>query len=694
MKLIKIQFYAIPLVLAYCLIYCSEPLDALSPAPAETTWANIHTVEDVYQAYPEQMDGLLSALNLGYPGLESVNQAYQQKDMVTALSALLTHYRQGNNAQHLRIDLPAPTSATIPSAETILTNVFTIQNVAGKVPYKDDGHRDWYYKGPNNDREWAWLSNRHSQINSVLSAYFETGNPKYAEYIDLFLKDFIIASWPYPATKSSTSVWRGLEVAARAKVWSRIFYGLINSELMSPATRLLMLSSLPDHAHYNRNFHGRNNWLTMEISALATVATNFPEFAKSGAWLEYSIDTMTDSMVEQVYPDGVQTELTSHYHNVSLRNFELFQEICDNAGKTLPDFYHQTIESMYRYIAHAMRPNGNRILNNDGDLGSDRERIMKGAEKFNNLQWEYIATNGTSGTLPADGPSWFYPWAGQMISRSGYEPEAHWSFFDVGPWGSGHQHNDKLHLSISAYGSDLLVDAGRFAYTGEVAEKFRQYARSTTGHNTILIDGQGQEPDIRVVEQPLSTDHYRITEDFDFAWNSYNQYQGIEGAVHSRAMMYVRGHYWIVVDRIQISEPKTIEALWHWHPDCEVEKRGDHVLSNNNSRGNLEIIPVGENDWTIDFISGQEVPEIQGWYSVEYNKYEPNVAAVYKTEATSDQVYTWLLIPFQQVVPEITIQKYSIVQDGVQIEIEHSDQGRWALFIPFDDSNLAELDHN
>ena len=107
---------------------------------------------------------------------------------------------------------------------------------------------------------------------------------------------------PYPGVKSSTSVWRGLEVAARAKVWSRIFYGLINSEYLSPATQLLMLSSLPDHAHYNRNFHGGNNWLTMEISALATVATNFPEFKKSGEWLDYSIETMVESMKGQMEP--------------------------------------------------------------------------------------------------------------------------------------------------------------------------------------------------------------------------------------------------------------------------------------------------------------------------------------------------------------------------------------------------------
>ena len=692
MKHFKIQLYGIWLVLGCCLIHCSEePLNALNGNATKMTWYDISTVEELNEAYPDQMQALLSSINLDFPGLELVKQAYQRQDMVEALTALLSYYQQGNNAQHLRKAQPPPGNETVPAAETILTNVFTIQNVPGKVPYKEDGHRDWYYKGPNNDKEWAWLSNRHSQINTVLSAYFETGNPKYPGYIDLFLKDFIIASWPYPGVKSSTSVWRGLEVAARAKVWSRIFYGLINSDLMSPATRLLMLSSLPDHAHYNRNFHGKNNWLTMEISALATVAANFPELKQSDQWLDYSVQTMTASMKEQVYPDGVQTELTSHYHNVSLRNFELFKQICDNAGKELPDFYHQTIASMYQYIAHAIRPNGNRILNNDGDLGSDREIIMKGAESFDNKQWEFLASNGASGVVPPDGPSWFYPWAGQLISRSGYDKMAHWSFFDIGPWGSGHQHNDKLHISVSAFGRDLLVDAGRFAYTGAVAEKFRPYARSTQGHNTLVFDGMGQKPDTRVVEQPLSAKHYRITEDFDYAWNSFDQYQDIEHVTHNRALLYVRGHFWVVVDKIQTDRPRKVEALWHWHPSCQVEQLENAVVSSTNQPGNLQVIPVESDHWNIDFIEGQEVPEIQGWYSVEYNKYEPNTVAIYSTETSTDQTYTWILLPFERVAPKINISQYAIVNEGVKISVEHPEQGHWDLFVPFADSNLVEL---
>ncbi|MGC9353736.1 MAG: alginate lyase family protein [Mariniphaga sp.] len=647
-------------------------------------WRKIKSVEDICNAYPNEMKKMLAEFNPGYPGMEKVKTAWESGDLVNACAELLEYYKSCNNALHLRKDLPEKSDRTEATADTILKNVFVIQNVRGQVPWGDDGHRDWYWKGPNNDREWAWLSNRHSQINHVFNEYLETGNPKYAEYIDLFLRDFIIKSMPYPAQKGSESIWRGLEVAARAKVWSRIFYGMLNSEYLSPATRLLMLSSLPDHAHYNRNFHGGNNWLTMEMTALATLATNFPEYKKSEEWLDYSIEAMVASMKDQVYPDGVQTELTSHYHNVSLSNFELFKEICDRANKPLPEFFNQTIEDMYFYIAHAVRPDGNRILNNDGDRGSDRERILKGAQKFNKPDWEYIATNGQSGMNPSDEPSYFFPWAGHLISRSGFDKDAHWSFFDVGPWGSGHQHNDKLHISIAAYGRDLLVDAGRFAYTGEVAEKFRPYARGSQGHNVLLIDGKGQEPGPRLAEEPVSKKHWLITGEYDYAWNSFDKFIGLEGeCVHTRRFFYVRGDLWVVVDDVKTDLPRKIDALWHWHPECDVAVDGNRVFTQNEI-GNLQVIPVGEQDWKITFVKGQEEPEIQGWYSEEYNKFEPNVASIYSTNIESDSRFVWVLFPSEKVETGIQAEIISESSKEIKIKVWNERNDHWVIDVPLE----------
>lgn len=660
---------------------------SLSPLPgsAQNKWKQLVSVEDICRAYPQKMTEMLNQFDLERPGLEQVRAGVVNDDLVSACSALLEYYESGSTAEHLRRDPPQETTATVASSDTTLKDVFIIQNVRGQVPIGDDTHRDWYYKGPNNDREWAWLSNRHTQINQVLNTYFETGNPKYAKYIDLFLRDFIIKSMPYPAEKSSTSVWRGLEVAARVKVWSRIFYGLINTQYLSPATQLLMLSSLPDHAHYNRNFHGGNNWLTMEISALATVATNFPEYKKSEEWLTYSVTAMMESMKDQVYPDGVQTELTSHYHNVSLRNFELFMEICNRAERPLPAFYNETLESMYSYIAHAIRPDGYRILNNDGDRGSDRPLVLAGAETYDQTEWQYIATNGAKGTEPTEGPSYFYPWAGHLISRSSYDSLAHWSFFDVGPWGSGHQHNDKLHLSIAAFGHDFLVDAGRFAYTGEVARKFRPYARSSAAHNVVLIDGQGQANGPTHAQEPIQAHRYKITENYDYASGTFDSFVNTEGEVnHQRAMLYVRGKFWVVVDRISTDRPRQIETLWHWHPATEVKEQQQQTIAQHRT-GYLTVMPVGEKSYSIELVEGQNQPELQGWYSPEYNLYESNVASIYRTQLQESGTLAWLLFPSHE--NSSTINATIVSQDDQKIVLDvQSDQDSMQITIPYADS--------
>ncbi len=671
---------AITILLSFCLTL---------GAFAQKSWQELTSVQDLHEFDPELLPYLFDQLDLDHQGLEDVKSACKASDFIKAGQQLLEYYKSSKRGAHYIRSQPNKSNRSIAEADTILKDVFTIQNVKGQVPYLEDGHRDWYYKGPNNDREWAWLSNRHSQLYEVLSAYFETGNLKYIRYVDLFLKDFILASMPYPAVKGSPSIWRGLEVAARAKIWTRLFYSTINDENINPATRLLILRSLPDHAHYNRNFHSQNNWLTMEISALATVAAYFPEYEMSEQWMDYTVDTMIESMKDQVYPDGVQTELTSHYHNVTFRNFELYQQLCEVANVELPDFFVNTIEGMYSYIAHAVRPSGFRILNNDGDKGSDVSLILAGAQKFNRPDWEYIATNGKSGVKPDDGPSYFYPWAGQLISRSGFAEDAHWSFFDIGPWGSGHQHRDKLHISIAAYGRDLLVDAGRFAYTGAVAEKYLPYARYSFGHNLILMDGQSQDAGPKLAEEPVKENHFRITEDFDYGSHHFDRYIDIDGtASHTRSMVYVRGKFWVVVDRVDTDRKREVTTMWHWHPDCEVIRDG-RITKTNNDRGNLAVIPIGKQKYEISQVKGQEDP-LQGWYSPEYNIYGPNVASLYKTNVKKGTNMAWLLLPAEGKIPAASVAVVSESDSEMVLAIEVEGK-QYTVTVPFENSGEASV---
>ncbi|MCX6303001.1 MAG: alginate lyase family protein [Bacteroidia bacterium] len=631
---------------------------------------------------------------MNYEGLREVKMAHENGDITLACTLLLDYYKNSNKMPFVW-QVPVFSKNINTVADSNLQNIFTFYNKTYTVPRDSNGHLKWNYHGPEDDIEWAWALNRHHHLGILLDAYLQSGNPDYSRAIDSNIKDWIISSLPYPGKKSGTELWRGLEVSFRIKVWARIFYTLMNCDDLCPATRLLILSSISDHAHYSRNFHNQGNWLTMEMSGLAMAAISWPEFNESPSWIAYSKETITKSMMGQVYPDGVQTELTSGYHLTALVNFNLFRDICLQSNESLPEIFEEQIEKMWNYLAYTMRPDGYSLLNNDSDLRDNREKVINASTVYKRKDWLYLATNGKEGQEPYGEPSVFFPYAGHLIMRSGYEPEAQYGFFDIGPWGTGHQHNDKLNISISAFGQEFLVDGGRFAYTGEVAKKFRSYARGSSGHNVILIDGNGQAPGPNLANQPLNGGNFTISEKFDYAWGSFNKFNDTEGICdHTRALLYVRDKFWIVVDRISTDRPRKIETLWHWHPDCTVEPDGKNSVSGKNSKGNLEIIPVGFRRHNLSFVKGQEKPVIQGWYSKQYNSAVPNVTSIYSDEIKGNTTFVWILYPSSGKLQPIKAKLVTENETDVNIRVTNAKGDRWEITIPFSNSNKVVLRSN
>ena len=604
----------------------------------------ITTVEAVCQDYPERITQLLGALDLERGGLEAVNAAVAAQDYPKACHALLDYYRAAETVPWLRKPAVQPGAGRVAAADAILEGRFTLYNVTAAVPKRPDGGLDWTYNGPDGDREWGWGLNRQYWGRVLLRAYQTTGNRTYVEGYDRLLRDWIIAN-PYPGEKNSTPQWRGLEVFSRiAGSWPAAFYALEDVPEFTPAMRILMLSSVPDHAHYGRHFHAAGgNWIAMELLGLATAAVAWPEFKEADAWFDYATTRIIPEMTRQVYPDGVQKELTSHYHRVALRSFDNFLRLAQRAGIELPGECNAAIEHMYNYLAYAMRPSGYGPLNNDSNLDFTRSEVLARVKVFNRPDWAYIATNGQEGEQPEGLPSVVFPWAGQVVMRSGWDAGAHWAFFDAGPLGIGHWHYDKLHLSVAAYGRDILVDAGRYTYKGG---PWRSYFVGSPSHNVVLIDGKGQQAYEREAKQSIEG-NYSLTPEFDYARGTYDAgFDGVEGtAVHTRVVTYVRGKYWVVVDRIDTDRPRTIQPLWHFHPDCTVTAEDTSVVSTDAGKGNVRIVPASDLPWQVDIVKGQTEPHIQGWYSRQYNIKQPSPCAVYTASIDAPTTFAWLILP-------------------------------------------------
>jgi hypothetical protein len=625
-------------MMLYAMLLMACPAVLASDAPAD--------LESLCAEQPARIEKLFEALDLTYPGLENAGKAWKRGKAVKACRELLDYYRKQFRDEAVFPDENAYTKAHALEADALLERRFTFYTVTDEVPLREDGGLDWSWRGPDNDREWAWALNRHFHFRTLLSAWKKTGDEKYIRFLDVLLRDWVLSS-PWPGKKSATARWRGLEAALRMNSWTDLFKVLQHNDAFTPVTRILQLSSLPDHAHYLRNYHaGGGNWVTMEMNGLAAIALTWPEFRQAPEWRDYAAATMTPELDDQVYPDGIQKELTSHYHRVAARNFQQFADQYSAAGQDVPARFRGVLEKMWGYLAYSIRPNGYGVLNNDSDYDHTRP-ILKGlAADYERPDWLYAVTAGTEGAEPDGLASRFFPWAGQAILRSSWQPDAHWCFFDIGPLGTGHVHFDRLHLSIAAHGRDILVDSGRYTYVGG---KWRNFFTGSAAHNVLLVDGAAQKVFPAENETPFE-DACAITPEYDYVRGSFTSgYRGVDDDVrHHRILLYRKPRYWVVIDRVDAQQPHKITALWHFHPDCNVETDENAVMTTDAGKGNLRIQPLGMTGWNLELVRGREKPSIQGWYSVRYNQKEPATAAVYTADIEAGEaaaIFAWLMIP-------------------------------------------------
>jgi len=628
------------------------------------------TVEAVYRAYPSDVRELLNALDLSNPDLEAVRKAVERKKVAEAVQKLLKYYRTADTAQWLRTFTPTDTSRGFYNARQILKDAYGFHRRRDTVPRNQYGSLDWTHRGPTGDIQWTKALNRHFPIKRLLEAYLFTERDTFAHRLDRDLRDWIVHSRPYPAKKTDNPVWGELAVSFRVENWAKVFFALQDDSHLQPGTRLLMLMSLQDHAHYLKNFHSGGNLATMQLSSLALLAAAWPEFSASETWMTYATQTLKEELKRQVYPDGVHEELSASYHLLALLNFEQLIDIRQKAGKSIPKAYEENIVRMYEYLAWVIRPNGRSSLNNDSDLKDLRSPVKKAAERYDEPQWVYIATSGKEGQRPKELLSRVFPWAGQAVSRNGWHEGAHWSFFDIGPWGTAHQHNDKLHLSVHAFGRDLLVDAGRFAYQGEVAHRFRRdYGRHSRSHNVVVVDGQGQGSEPEKTDRPLGQHQYVVRERFDYA-RGHVGFDEVEGkAVHRRALLYVRDEAWIVLDRIVTDRPRTVETYWHFHPECAVALSDSSIVTTDEGEGNLRLRAANP-DWEVELVEGQDEPYPQGWYSKEYNRFVEAPVAVARQEIDGTATFAWLVTPGKGNVAPSSIQLNEATERQAKVRIQ------------------------
>ena len=533
------------------------------------------------------------------------------------------------------------------AAEMVLNHQFEYNDQL--VTYGD--HINWF-DNPIDDSEWLWTLNRMPHWKTLLQGYIETTNESYAQEYNDEVLDWIIRN-PAPAFRlTRVPAWRNLEAGIRcSSVWPETLYGFLASPSFQAHTIQLMLASLWSHAEHIYKFPSGmrfvNNWVIIESSGLAVVGMGFPEFINSEKWSAEGLSRLSEQLAKQVYPDGVQHELASGYHLSCLSSFCTAYEIAKKNNVQIPDSYSTTLEKMFDYLLYAATPSRELPPTNDSFRSNIVTWLKKGAALFNRPDMLFVAENGQEGTMP-EKTSYHFPHAGQSIMRSNWSKNALYLFFDAGPYGVSHQHEDKLHIDVSAYGRDFITDAGKGSY---VPDKWRSYFTSTAAHNTILIDGLGQNRnDKKETHRYNTNDNYWFTGDsVDFAYGFYNDGYGPQNinVEHKRFIFFKKNEYWLVLDLLDGLQSQKFDVLYHFLPcDFDIDPDNKMISTTFSDGKNILLCSQGTVPLETSIIKGQEGPE-QGWISTETEKRLEAPTVVFSGESQLPVLVATLIKPFQ-----------------------------------------------
>jgi hypothetical protein len=456
-------------------------------------------IQDSFINHPRLSDELFFGQHLDTtrPELTGITAAVAQNDYAEARRLLAADVRASLRPDRFlqinRSFLPSthalPDETLAEAAERILS----LNLVSCSTPHQFEDEVDWFANPTFNQyKEWTWQLSRHPDWAILGQRYHETGDERYAEgFVKLFL------SWvqqtavePLDAPSNATKAWRTIETGIRmGGPWQWALHYFYNSPHFTDEVLATWYKSVWEHGWRLRNIHHSHNWLIMEQNGLGQIGLLYPQFKDAAEWTDFAFGVMVAELDNQVFPDGMQYELSTGYHQVNIRNYQWLWDVANVCDFAVPDAFRSGLERMHEANIKLMMPDGRLPDINDGGwhpvAGLMQEAAMLYPER-SDFRW--AATEGTEGE-PPQARSIPLPYSGLFTMRTGWDRDAVYAFFDGGPFGYAHQHEDKLNLLVAAYGRLLITEAGNYAYD---TSEMRRYVLSTRGHNTIRVDGQDQ----------------------------------------------------------------------------------------------------------------------------------------------------------------------------------------------------------
>lgn len=453
------------------------------------------------------------------------------------------------------------------------------------------------------DIKVTWELSRFHQVIWLGKAFLATSDEKYAEKYFELVSDWLEAN-PFCYGVN----WNcAMEVAIRSVNWIITLHIFKTSKNLTSDIEKKILNSLYEHGLFIRNNleYGRrngNHYLS-DLMGLVWLGGFFSNYSFGKRWLKFAKEELDKEICIQVYDDGVDYEKSTYYQRLVTEILYNSQIALKLNGLSLSERSLTKLEKMFQFISnYILKDTIPNVGDNDhgrvtqysfdegisdlrnalavgtflfqiADLKFQIERKysdalflfgLKGFETYNNLQSSIYTLQST-----------FFPQGGFYIMRS----EESFVFIDAGDlgmngWG-GHGHNDVFSFEFAYKGLRFIVDPGTYCYTSN--PELRQKFRSTSSHNTIMIDN---------TEQAEFQNLFRIKKDLTnpkvIKWESNDEkdiliaehfgYTRLKHpVVHRRKFEFEKKlNTLTIIDSLQGESEHKVELFYYFHPEVDI----------------------------------------------------------------------------------------------------------------------------
>ena len=404
------------------------------------------------------------------------------------------------------------------------------------------------------------------EVKSVDDLWFY--NIHYFDYInnsevDNKLKYSLVGNWIDNVSCSSAG-WQAYPTSLRIVNW-------IKWIIKNHVTEQKLLQSLYSqccHLDKNIEYHILANHLFANIKAML-IAGLFFDSVKSIRWVKKYTAMLLREIKVQILENGGHYELSPMYHNIILEDILEIIAFYKVYSQALPKLLIEIVEKMLVWSREMTHPDGEVSFFNDSVSGvaSTLSELKTFARSLGiDVQAQPSTISDSDGYYVVKQDPWDLKFdAADVIAN--HQP--------------GHTHADALSFELSVGDQRFFVNSGISTYHNL---QDRQQQRSTSAHNTLVIDGKNSSKvwgKFRLAERAKILNRSVTQNEKQIVLSaSHDGYKSLKSTLIRTRQISISENSIKIQDTVEDGNQHNVELFFYLHPNIEVTQKGEDLFLN------------------------------------------------------------------------------------------------------------------